>query len=133
MWLFYYFYFERNFAVLHWRNWGVQVVREHPFLPFFEFFFFYFQLRPFFNESNVFTSGIFERSDIRTKMWRVYEVITYIWGSELSILLYHLLSSKDFFLLIYFTGTLGKAYFEAVLIIHRTRYVKNRRQANTLC
>ena len=54
----------------------------------------------------------------RAKNCRASEIITCVWGSELRILLHHLLSSKVFFLLIYVTRTLCKAYFDAIMIMH---------------
>ena len=61
------FYFERNYAQFYIDvTGGCKWCASTLFCPF--LIFFYFQLRPFFNESNVLTSGIFERSDIGTKM-----------------------------------------------------------------
>ena len=56
----------------------------------------------------------------------VFEVRTYAWDSELSILLHHLLSSKIFFLLIYMTA-LGKGnrFVEVLLFCEIINSLKN--------
>ena len=112
-------------SVNQWRNcggWGtvVQVVRKHHpdkiaalFCPFSKKVFF---KRPFCNEGNILTSGILETSDRRTKICSDSEVITYVWGSELTVLLYHLLLPKVFFLLIYVTVFRKRNRFVEVLL-----------------
>ena len=112
-------------SVNQWRNcgdWGtgVQVVRKHHpdkiatlFCPFSKKVFF---KRPFCNEGNILTSGILETSDRRTKICSDSEVITYVWGSELTVLLDHLLLPKVFFLLIYVTVFRKRNRFVEVLL-----------------
>ena len=67
---------------IQWRNWGVKVMRLHHLekyaAPFCLFSKISFSNEALFNECNVVTSGILERSDRRTKICRVFEVITYV-------------------------------------------------------